>query len=93
VKSGTRSSFALDGKPLPFVPYIGFEEEIAGFRIGRDVQMRRFQDLGRAVHPEAAVKARIEVEKFRGPLLERRRAGTRISGNDGVPEANAARRK
>ena len=31
--------------------------------------MRRFQDLGRAVHPAAAVKARIEVEKFRGPLL------------------------
>jgi dienelactone hydrolase len=31
--------------------------------------MRRFQDRGRAANPAAAVKARIEVEKFRGPLM------------------------
>ncbi len=69
VEPGTRSSFALDGKPLPFVPYVEFAEEFAGFRTGRDVKMRRFQDKGRAANPAAAVKARIEVEKFRGPLL------------------------
>lgn len=69
VRPGTRSSFSLDGKPLPFVPYIGFAEEFDGFRIGRDVKMRRFQDRGRAANPAAAVKARIEVEKFRGPLM------------------------
>jgi dienelactone hydrolase len=69
VEPGTRSSFALDGKPLPFVPYLGFAEELAGFRTGREVKMRRFQDSGRAANPAAAVKARIEVEKFRGPLL------------------------
>ena len=69
VEPGKRSSFALDGKPLPFVPYVGFEEELAGFRTGREVRMRRFQDRGRAANPAAAVKARIEVEKFRGPLL------------------------
>ena len=69
VEPGKRSSFAFDGKPLPFVPYREFAEEMAGFRTGRDVKMRRFQDKGRAADPAAAVKARIEVEKFRGPLL------------------------
>jgi dienelactone hydrolase len=69
VEPGTRSSFALDGKPLPFVPYIDFAQELDGFRTGHDVRMRRFQDKGRAANPAAAVKARIEVEKFRGPLL------------------------
>jgi dienelactone hydrolase len=69
VEPGTRSSFSLDGKPLPFVPYLGFAEEFDGYHTGRDVKMRRFQDQGRAAHPAAAVKARIEVEKFRGPLL------------------------
>ena len=69
VEPGTRSSFALDGKPLPFVPYLEFAEEFAGFRSGREVKMRRFQDKGRAANPAAAVQARIEVEKFRGPLM------------------------
>ena len=69
VEPGTRSSFSLDGKPLPFVPYVEFAEEFEGFRTGRDVKMRRFQDKGRAANPAAAAKARIEVEKFRGPLL------------------------
>jgi acetyl esterase/lipase len=69
VDAGRRSSFMLDGKPLPFVPYLGFAEEIAGFRTGQDVRMRRFQDKGRAAHPAAAVQARIAVENFTGPLL------------------------
>jgi len=69
VEPGTRSSFALNGKPLPFVPYLEFAPELDGFRTGREVRMRRFQDKGRAANPAAAVKARIEVEKFRGPLL------------------------
>jgi len=69
VEPGKRSSFAFDGKPLPFVPYREFAEELAGFRTGREVRMRRFQDKGRAADPAAAVKARIAVEKFRGPLL------------------------
>jgi len=69
VAPGTRSSFALNGKPLPFVPYLEFASELDGFRTGRDVRMRRFQDKGRAANPAAAVNARIEVERFRGPLL------------------------
>jgi dienelactone hydrolase len=69
VEPGQRSSFALDGKPLPFVPYDGFAEEFARYGVGQDVKMRRFQDRGRAGNPAAAVKARIHVEDFRGPLL------------------------
>jgi dienelactone hydrolase len=69
VEPGTRSSFALNGKALPFVPYLEFAQELDGFRTGREVRMRRFQDKGRAANPAAAVKARIEIEKFRGPLL------------------------
>jgi dienelactone hydrolase len=69
VEPGKRSSFALDGRPLPFVPYVEFAEEFAGFRTGREVRMRRFQDKGRAANPAAAVQARIKVENFRGPLM------------------------
>ena len=68
VEPGKRSSFALNGKPLPFVPYVDFEEEFAGYGIGRDVKMRRFQDKGRAANPAAAVNARIKVENFRADL-------------------------
>lgn len=69
VEAGKRASFALDGKPLPFVPYLEFAEEFAGFRTGQAVKMRRFQDKGRAANPAAAVQARIAVENFRGPLM------------------------
>jgi dienelactone hydrolase len=69
VPPGTRSSFSFQGKPLPFVPYEGMEEESAGFSTGAGVRFRRPADRGRAAHPAAAVKARIRVEDFRGPLL------------------------
>jgi hypothetical protein len=32
----------VEGKPLPFVPYVDFEEEFAGYSSGRAVKMRRF---------------------------------------------------
>ncbi len=66
---GQRSSFSLNGKPLSFVPYKGFMEEFMGFQNGTDVHIRRPQDKGRAANPAAAVKARIPVEKFKGPLM------------------------
>jgi dienelactone hydrolase len=69
VAPGTKSSFSLNGKALPFVPYLDFGEELKGFQTGTDVRFRRPQDRGRAAHPLAAVKARIPVEKFKGPLL------------------------
>ncbi len=66
---GQRSSFSLNGKPLPFVPYKDFMEEFMGFQNGTPVHIRRPQDKGRAANPAAAVKARIPVEKFKGPLM------------------------
>jgi dienelactone hydrolase len=66
---GTRPSFALDGKPLAFVPYQGFIEEYMRFGAGLPVHLRRPHDQGRAAHPQAAVKARIPVERFKGALL------------------------
>ena len=66
---GQRSSFSLNGKPLAFVPYKDFMEEFMGFQTGVDVRIRRPQDKGRAANPAAAVKARIPVEKFKGPLM------------------------
>jgi len=59
VAPGTRSSFALNGKPLPFVPYLEFASELDGFRTGREVRMRRFQDQGRAANPAAAMSGRV----------------------------------
>ena len=69
VAPGSKSSFSLNGKPLPFVPYVEFGQEFTGFQTGVDVKVRRPQDKGRAANPLAAVKARIPVEKFKGPLL------------------------
>ena len=62
---GQRSSFSLNGKPLAFVPYKDFMEEF----MGSPVHIRRPQDKGRAANPAAAVKARIPVEKFKGPVM------------------------
>ena len=66
---GASPSFALDGKPLAFVPYKGFVEEFMRFGSGQPVHLRRPHDQGRAAHPLAAVRARIPVECFKGALL------------------------
>ena len=68
-KAGTRSSFALNGKALPFVPYADFAEEFAGYRTGEAVRVRRPQDKGRAANPAAAVAARIPVERIQAPIM------------------------
>jgi dienelactone hydrolase len=69
VESGKRSSFAVDGKPLPFVPYKAFNEEFLGFQTGSPIHIRRPQDRGRADNPAAAVAARIPVERIKAPVL------------------------
>jgi dienelactone hydrolase len=69
IEVGTRSSFSINGKPLPFVPYKGFAAEFKGFEIGEPVYVRRPQDNGRAAHPAAAVAARIPVEKIKAPVM------------------------
>jgi dienelactone hydrolase len=69
IEPGTRSSFSLNGKPLPFVPYEDFAKEFMGFQTGEAVRIRRPQDKGRAAHPAAAVAARIPVERIKAPVM------------------------
>lgn len=66
---GQRSSFAWKGEPLPFVPYKDFDKELAGFRTGAEVRIRRPQDAGRAANPGRVAPARIPVERIAAPVL------------------------
>ncbi|MEO7733215.1 MAG: acyl-CoA thioester hydrolase/BAAT C-terminal domain-containing protein [Kofleriaceae bacterium] len=66
---GTRSSFSWRGEPLAFVPYANPDAEFALIGSGTQVHLRRMQDNGRAAHPEAAVAARIPIERYHGALL------------------------
>lgn len=65
---GTRSSFAWNGKPLPFVPYQNIQAEFMSMGSGGAV-LRRPHDHGRAAHPDKVDAARIPVEAFKGRLL------------------------
>jgi dienelactone hydrolase len=69
IEPGKRSSFSLNGKPLPFVPYEDFAKEFMGFQTGDDVRIRRPQDKGRAANPVAAAAARIPVERIKAPVM------------------------
>jgi dienelactone hydrolase len=69
IEPGKRSSFSLNGKPLPFVPYEDFAKEFMGFQTGDAVRIRRPQDKGRATNPAAAVTARIPVERIKAPVM------------------------
>ncbi len=68
VEPGKRASFALNGKPFPFVPYKEFGEEFMGYQTGADIRIRRPQDKGRAANPAAAVAARIPIERYKGAV-------------------------
>jgi len=69
VEAGQRSSFAYQGKALPFVPYKDFEKELAGFATGAEVKIRRPLDAGRAANPERVAPARIPVEQIEAPVM------------------------
>jgi acetyl esterase/lipase len=69
VPAGQRASFAWQGEPYPFVPYVDFDKETAGFANGQKVRIRIPQDKGRAAHPERAIAARIPVERIKAALL------------------------
>jgi dienelactone hydrolase len=69
VAEGTRSAFSLRGRPLPFVPQMGYEAEVARAARGLDVRVRRAYERGRAARPDLAAAARIPVERFAGEVL------------------------
>ncbi|MGB7374827.1 alpha/beta hydrolase family protein [Pontixanthobacter sp.] len=68
--SGENSSFSWRGQPLPFVPYIGMNEEIAKYSIPDETpRLRLAHDKGRHAYPAKAVAARIKVENIDEPVL------------------------
>ena len=67
---GKNSSFSWRGKPLPFVPYDGMNEEFAtpSGADGRP-RLRLPHDKGRHANPALAIAARIPVEAIDEPVL------------------------
>lgn len=66
---GKRSSFAMRGKPLPFVPYRGMREAISALERGEQRTLVEPHLEGRRAEPERAAAGRIPVEQFRGAML------------------------
>lgn len=64
-----RASFSWKGQPLAFVPYEGMDREVANAAQGKPMVIRRPMDAGRARHPARVPAARIEIERFAGPVL------------------------
>lgn len=63
------ASFSLDGRPLPFQPYVGMAAELAKAAKGEAMDLRRVHLAGRAAFPARLAAARIPIERFRGALL------------------------
>jgi dienelactone hydrolase len=63
---GTRSSFSFQGKPLAFMPYVGF---IDGLQLGDKADLRKIHEDGVAAHPDRLAAARIRIEDFPGPVM------------------------
>lgn len=62
-------SFALDGRPLDFVPYVGIDAIIASYGTADPGRLRDAHDQGRWTYPERVGPARIPVERIEGPVL------------------------
>jgi len=93
VVPGTRSSFAWQGEPFPFVPYKDFDKEFAGFQTGAEVKIRRPQDAGRAANPGRVPAARIPVERIAAPVLVIGGHDDQVWDSGGMAEAIVAARK
>ena len=63
------SSFAFEGQPLAFQPYVGMDAELAKAAKGQAMDLRKVTDGGRKAFPERVPAARIPIERYRGALL------------------------
>ena len=63
------ASFAFDGKPLPFVHYIGMDAAFARMAKGETVTLRGPHVAGREAFPAEVIAARIPLERYHGALL------------------------
>lgn len=69
VALGTRSTFSVAGRPLPFVALVGYEDEMAGYARNEPVILRRAFERGRAARPDLAARARVPVERISAPIM------------------------
>lgn len=90
---GQSPSFSWQGRPVPFVPYVGMAQEMQGFTTGTPVRFRRVHDAGRAAHPERVAAARIPVEDFAGALLVIGGGGDQVWDSGGMAQAIVERRR
>lgn len=68
--TGQSSSFSWRGAPLPFVPYVAMDAEIAKFsQPGAAARIRTPHDAGRKAFPETVPAAAIAVEAIDEPVL------------------------
>ena len=67
--AATLSSFAWDGKPLPFVPYDDIASEFAKAAQGKPMALRGPHVRGKVVNPASLSAARIPIERYKGALL------------------------
>ncbi|MEL7447834.1 MAG: acyl-CoA thioester hydrolase/BAAT C-terminal domain-containing protein [Pseudomonadota bacterium] len=67
--AGQSSSFAWDGEPLAFVPYLEMGRVFAPPSDGKRVAMRVPHAEGRLAHPDAVAPARIRVEDIDEPVF------------------------
>jgi len=79
---GSHSSFAFNGRPLPFVPY---------GQLGQG-SLREAHDRGRRANPEAAAHARIPVEHYEGDLMVVGAGADRVWPSGAMAQAIAERR-
>lgn len=66
---GETSSFSWNGEPLPFVPYVDMQAEIAKYGTDETPRLRTPQDAGRHANPDRVPAARIRVEMIDEPVF------------------------
>ena len=90
---GEVSSFSWQGEPLPFVPYLGMQEEFAKYSDpDATPYIRGPHDAGRRAAPERVSTARILVEEIDEPVLVA--GGDRdVVWNSGLMAQNVAERR
>ena len=66
---GRSSSFSWRGEPLPFVPYVDMQAEIAKYGTDETPRLRTPQDGGRHANPDRVPDARIRVETIDEPVF------------------------
>lgn len=70
VRPGCESSFSWHGMGLPFVPYVGFSEELAKYACGGpDARLATPHERGRLARPDRVAAASIPVELCHAPML------------------------